>query len=531
MDDADQGPVDTEQVTHHTTGIHRRQATPGITPTPSCLPDAWTTANRTWKAVRTMATTESRSSMQRAARQPAVWATILLTIAALAALTAPASGNPAARVALALILGGAVMGSVSLVERSGVGVMAGAASVTFGVLLRLDAARYGPLIMLAVAGLTVGIGVVVGLRMKRAGFAVPVALATTALIGATGWLFVAYETQLLPLGFGLIGLLAAIVTAIGTTVLGSESTGPEQPSTNRIEVADAWRAAGRWIGDRIAAAETGGEADEVAAKLFHEGPERRRDLIRFYALMGFASIIASFGVLTDSTAVVIGAMLIAPLMTPLMAMSLALVSAWTSRLARSSTVALTGAVVPIVSGLITTAIAGQGVDPAVNTQIVSRASPTLLDLAIALAAGAAGAYANSRRDVADSLPGVAVAIALVPPLAVVGVATQLGDWDSAQGALLLFVTNALAIVAMGALTFVLTGIAGSGGASRGKVGNWVVSFAAAGVVVVWGLVETSSADKRAGRPDVDCAIGYGRLGRRSRLRGRLGIARRHCRHR
>lgn len=426
------------------------------------------------------------SRVMWAVRQPAVWAAILFTMAALSALTAPASGNPAGRVALGLILGGGVMASVSVADRYRPGLMAGVVSVVFGLLLRVDAERYASFIMLTVAATAAVIGVIVGLRLRRAGFAVSTSVITTALIGATGLLFVVYETQLLPLGFGLIGLAAAIATTTGIAVLSPDESG-------RIQVADALRAAGGWVRQRVAESDADGDAAEVAAKLFHEGTERRRGLIRFYSLMGFASVIASFGILTDSTAVVIGAMLIAPLMTPLMGMSLALVSAWTGRLVNSSVVALTGAAVPIASGLITTAIAGQGVDPAANTQIVSRASPNLLDLAIALAAGAAGAYANSRRDVADSLPGVAVAIALVPPLAVVGVAAQLADWASARGALLLFVTNALAIVAMGALTFVLTGIAGSGGASQGKVGNWVVAFAAAGVVVLWGLVETSSA--------------------------------------
>jgi uncharacterized membrane protein len=88
----------------------------------------------------------------------------------------------------------------------------------------------------------------------------------------------------------------------------------------------------------------------------------------------------------------------------------------------------TGALIPITIAVIMTAVLGQGVDPTTDTQIVSRSNPTLLDLAIALGAGAAGAYAHSRRDVADSLPGVAVTIALVPPLAVVGAAAQLSDW-------------------------------------------------------------------------------------------------------
>ncbi|MEZ5230532.1 MAG: DUF389 domain-containing protein [Acidimicrobiales bacterium] len=204
------------------------------------------------------------------------------------------------------------------------------------------------------------------------------------------------------------------------------------------------------------------------------------------------------GILTDSTATVIGAMLVAPLMTPLMAVSLALVARWPGRLLSSAALVAAGIAVPIVSGMIAAAVVGRGVDPVINSQITSRVDPTLLDLAVALAAGAAGAYAISRRDVADSLPGAAVAIALVPPLAVVGITLQLAAWDDALGALLLFVTNGLAIVAMGAVTFVVTGVASPGGDGDSAVGHWVAGFAATGLLVLWGLVESTASQNTQG---------------------------------
>jgi uncharacterized membrane protein len=99
------------------------------------------------------------------------------------------------------------------------------------------------------------------------------------------------------------------------------------------------------------------------------------------------------------------------------------------------------------------------VDATTNSQIVSRSSPTVGDLIIAVAAGAAGAYALARRELSSSLPGVAVAIALVPPLSVVGIASRATAWEQARGALLLFLTNFVAIVLVGGIVFVLTGIA------------------------------------------------------------------------
>ena len=93
-----------------------------------------------------------------------------------------------------------------------------------------------------------------------------------------------------------------------------------------------------------------------------------------------------------------------------------------------------------------------------NSQVASRITPTIVDLLIAVAAGGAGAFALSRPDVSDSLPGVAIAIALVPPLAVVGLMISQADWISAIGALLLFTTNLVAILLVGGFVFVMTGV-------------------------------------------------------------------------
>ena len=82
-----------------------------------------------------------------------------------------------------------------------------------------------------------------------------------------------------------------------------------------------------------------------------------------------------------------------------------------------------------------------------NTQIVGRTAPAVLDLVIAIAAGLAGAYALVRRDVANILAGVAIAITLVPVLEVAGISLGSGRLDLALGAFLLFLTNAAAIIA------------------------------------------------------------------------------------
>lgn len=210
-----------------------------------------------------------------------------------------------------------------------------------------------------------------------------------------------------------------------------------------------------WLTDRPKSVD---DREALYAKILFDGPNTQQRIIRFFALMGFASVIASMGVITDSTAVVIGAMLIAPLMTPLMGMAMSLAMGWPKRLARSALVAFGGIGFAIGIGVLLGLLVPAVIDPTTNAQIISRSSPTTLDLIIAIAAGAAGAYGLSRPDVSDSLPGVAIAISLVPPLTVVGIAYSQGAWSAGSGALLLFSTNMLAILIMGGITFIATGV-------------------------------------------------------------------------
>ena len=92
-----------------------------------------------------------------------------------------------------------------------------------------------------------------------------------------------------------------------------------------------------------------------------------------------------------------------------------------------------------------------------NPQVVGRTSPTLLDLGVAVATGIAGSFALSRKDVSDILAGVAIAISLVPVLAVVGITLGSGRTDLALGAFVLFLTNAAAILVAGAIVFTAAG--------------------------------------------------------------------------
>ena len=198
------------------------------------------------------------------------------------------------------------------------------------------------------------------------------------------------------------------------------------------------------------------ERRRVIDSLFHEGPRARPFVARFISLMSLSAAIAALAIIADSTAVVIGAMLIAPLMGPVLGVAAAVVMGWPRRIARQSAVVMVGSVLAIGLAAVISLMVPGATRP-LPTELIARTSPNLLDLGIALAAGAAGAYGQVRHQASDALPGVAVAVALVPPLAVIGVALQLTEWQLALGAFLLFLVNVVGVVASAAVTFIACG--------------------------------------------------------------------------
>ncbi len=187
--------------------------------------------------------------------------------------------------------------------------------------------------------------------------------------------------------------------------------------------------------------------------LVTEGTDRRNKLSSFWVLIVLASVIASAGVMADSTATVIGAMIVAPLMTPILGTALSVVLADRRLILRNLGMVVAGAVVVILLAYLLGMTSHAVLDADTNSQIAARVSPRLIDLVAALATGVVGAFAMVRSDVSDTLPGVAIAISLVPPLAVVGLTLESGATSQALGALLLFGTNVTAIIATGTIIF------------------------------------------------------------------------------
>lgn len=187
--------------------------------------------------------------------------------------------------------------------------------------------------------------------------------------------------------------------------------------------------------------------------------EAMRDSARpganFFVLIVLSSIIAALGLLLNSAAVVIGAMLVAPLMSPILGFSLGMVLG-DVRLVRLSIEAMFKGVVLALMIAVLIGLASPIRD--LTQEIMLRTQPTLLDLAVALASGMAGAYALSRAEVSAALPGVAIAAALLPPLSAAGLGLSFGEPQVAGGAFLLFLANIAAISLAGAVIFILLGV-------------------------------------------------------------------------
>lgn len=198
-----------------------------------------------------------------------------------------------------------------------------------------------------------------------------------------------------------------------------------------------------------------GVNNKSLAQIYEDISREGKGRISFYMMVILACIIATLGLLTNSPGVIIGAMLISPLMSPIIASSLA-ITLGDGKLAKSSFRAeLSGmALAIIVSVLLTTFSPSHEITP----EILAQTKPTLFHLLIALAAGFAGAYAICfRRGGGAILPGAAISISLMPPLSVTGIGLAMGELTIALGGFLLFLANLIAINLASSLVFYLAG--------------------------------------------------------------------------
>ncbi len=176
---------------------------------------------------------------------------------------------------------------------------------------------------------------------------------------------------------------------------------------------------------------------------------------RFYALVATSTLIACLGLIANSTAVIIGAMVVAPLMTPIFGISLSLVRGEGRMLGR----ALRAEIIGVVLAVGLAALFGSlPMALEVTPEMLARTAPNLLDLLVAVLAGFAGSYAMINERLSPALPGVAIATAIVPPLANAGLCLAVGAYQGAYGSFLLFLANFLAILVVSSLVFIGGGL-------------------------------------------------------------------------
>ena len=236
------------------------------------------------------------------------------------------------------------------------------------------------------------------------------------------------------------------------------------------------------------------DRDERLA-LFEEVESKSRWNFDFASLMVLATAIAAMGLLLDSAAVVIGAMLVAPLMMPLLGTGLALSQGNWPLCRRALGAVMRGFLFALLMGL-GIGFCARLFDLGMAPQLEARGNPNLLDLGVAFVSGIAAAYCIARPKLSGALAGVAIAAALVPPIATVGIAFVLEDGATSRGAAFLFGINVVAVVLGAALNFVLAGVRG-----RGKDGEWgrrgliILMLVCAGLVVPLTSILFSSLSK------------------------------------
>jgi uncharacterized hydrophobic protein (TIGR00271 family) len=176
--------------------------------------------------------------------------------------------------------------------------------------------------------------------------------------------------------------------------------------------------------------------------------------VNYCVLIVASAAIATFGLLENSAAIIIGAMIIAPLMPVIQATAYGALKGSAPTFWRSVATLVFGVLIAVALSALLSRWIGLSV---FGSEILSRTRPTLLDLGVALAAGAVGAYARVRPSIASSLAGTAIAVALLPPLCVIGIGVAAGDGTLARGALLLFTTNLLGITLASMFVFLVAG--------------------------------------------------------------------------
>lgn len=174
----------------------------------------------------------------------------------------------------------------------------------------------------------------------------------------------------------------------------------------------------------------------------------------FFLMVVLSILTATFGLLLNSSAVIIGSMLIAPILNPLLSLSMGIIMSDYKVISRSFWTIVKSVLLSITAANIASLLFSTQFT-AITPEIASRAQPSLTYVVIAIIAGLAASFALVKPHLSETLPGIAISVALIPPLAVTGIGVSKLNWDLISGSFLLFVVNTIGIIFASMVTFAL----------------------------------------------------------------------------
>jgi uncharacterized hydrophobic protein (TIGR00271 family) len=177
--------------------------------------------------------------------------------------------------------------------------------------------------------------------------------------------------------------------------------------------------------------------------------------LSYIVLLTSSTVVCTLGLLLNTPAVIIGGMIISPLMWPLVKIAVGITYEMKPYVKQAILLLLFSVLITLASSFLITFISPLKL---VNSEILARTNPTLLDIFIALAAGAVATVAVSNKKISNNLAGVAIATSLMPPLCVAGIGLAIFEIEIFVGGFMLFFANVISIIFISILTFLLLGI-------------------------------------------------------------------------
>ena len=196
---------------------------------------------------------------------------------------------------------------------------------------------------------------------------------------------------------------------------------------------------------------------EILSQLFFEGDAKIPYIKQFYLLLAISALIASLGLVRNSSAVVIGAMLVSPLMTPILAFAASLAMGWPGRAGRTAIRLFFATIYVFGLAYLLPYVFSAPTNVVIPAEILARTNPKMAELMIGLFAGIAASYMLVHKETSYALPGVAISVALVPPLCASGLLTYAREYALAWQAFVLYATNLVAIILTSGTVMLLTG--------------------------------------------------------------------------